>query len=228
MASKGYVVRGTKGTRDVYAYGPGMGFGDACEEIDAHAFERLDAAAGARDHMVRLGCEATIFRVHDDGHEERLPSYEEALGEIGRVAGLDQANREAHQAIAKLKRDLEDESRRFHEARTDADVAAGLLAEANKEIERLREVLGCKAEEETHVVAERLLTEIERCVDALKGAVGPTPADPLAALEAAERRLLEAGGWTEEGPDKWSLEGVTWDRRDAVGIARYHAAKGGA
>jgi hypothetical protein len=46
-----------------------------------------------------------------------------------------------------------------------------------------------------------------------------TAADPLAALEAAERRLLEAGGWTEEGPDKWSLE---------VGIARYHAAKGGA
>ena len=137
----------------------------------------LGGAARALDVLAATGCtDVAIFRVLDDGREERLPSYEEALAEIA----------------------------------------------------RLREVLGCKAEEETHVVAERLLTEIERCVDALKGAVGPMPVDPLAALEAAERRLLEAGGWTEEGPDKWSLEGVTWDRRDAVGIARYHAAKGGA
>lgn len=162
---------------------------------------------------------AEIFRVHDDGREERLPSYEEALGEIGRVAGLDQANREAHQAIAKLKRDLEDESRRFHEARTDADVAAGLLAEANKEIERLRAI------EALNVGA--IDASLVR-LGAVTGAIEPMPVDLLSALEAAERRLLEAGGWTEEGPDKWSLEGVTWDRRDAVGIARYHAAKGGA
>ena len=84
----GYVVKGTKGPRDVYAYGPGMGFGDACEEIDAHAFERLDAAAGARDHMVRLGCEATIFAVAEDGAETPLPSYEEALAEIERTRAV--------------------------------------------------------------------------------------------------------------------------------------------
>jgi hypothetical protein len=88
MGAQGYVVKGTKGPRDVYAYGPGMGFGDACEEIDAHAFERLDAAAGARDHMVRLGCEATIYRVHDDGRETPLPSYEEALAALSQTQDL--------------------------------------------------------------------------------------------------------------------------------------------
>jgi exonuclease VII small subunit len=161
MAIKGYVVRG-------------MAPGDVLHE---EARDALGAAVGTWTALVQLGAaRPRIFRVHDDGREERLPSYEEALREIER-----------------LTHDLEDEGRRFQEARTDADVAAGLLAEANKEIERLREVLGCKAEEETHVVAERLLTEIERCVDALKGAVGPTPADPLAALEAAERSTWGPG-----------------------------------
>ena len=47
---------------------------------------------------------------------------------------------------------------------------AAALAVADADMYRVREVLGCKVEEETHAVAERLLTEIERCVDALKGA----------------------------------------------------------
>lgn len=98
------------------------------------------------------------------------------------------------------------------------------------ELVRLREVLGCKAEEETHVVAERLLTEIERCVDALKGAIGPTPADPLAALEAAERRLLEAGGWREVEAGRWkNSDGFRAATVNALDIERRRlAAKGGA
>ena len=64
-----------------------------------------------------------------------------------------------------------------------------------------------------------------------------TPAgDPLAALEAAERRLLEAGGWTalgkmdRHGRDRWrSKDGLTECRQVALTIERRRlAAKGGA
>lgn len=185
MGARGYVVRG-KHRRGwpVFAYDHGGAFGGPSEtDIPLHVFPSLDTASGARAHMVRCGCsDVAIFRVLDDGREERLPSYEEALAEI----------------------------------------------------DRLREVLGCKAEEETHVVAERLLTEIERCVDALKGAVGPMPVDPLAALEAAERRLLEAGGWRPSGNADYSGYWHGQDGRmykQAVAILaerRRLAAKGGA
>ena len=180
MASKGYVVRGKhKGQHAAISDVDGT----SPAERKPNPFATINEAV---TRVVWLGpfgwSDIAIFRVHDDGREERLPSYEEALGEIA----------------------------------------------------RLREVLGCKAEEETHVVAERLLTEIERCVDALKGAVGPTPADPLAALEAAERRLLEAGGWRPSGDADYS---GYWHGRDgrmykqAVAILaerRRLAAKGGA
>jgi hypothetical protein len=46
---------------------------------------------------------ARIVAVADDGTETLLPSYEEALAQIERIPGLEQANREAHQAIAALK-----------------------------------------------------------------------------------------------------------------------------
>ena len=60
--------------------------------------------------------------------------------------------------------------------------------------------------------------------------------DPLSALEAAERRLLEAGGWTalgkmdRHGRDQWrSKDGLTECRQVALTIERRRlAAKGGA
>ena len=183
MGSKGYVVRGKhKGQHAAISDVDGT----SPAERKPNPFATINEAV---TRVVWLGpfgwSDVAIFRVHDDGREERLPSYEEALGELV----------------------------------------------------RLREVLGCKAEEETHVVAERLLTEIERCVDALKGAIGPTPADPLAALEAAERRLLEAGGWLREtadayGSERWShptWKGGKEGRSMALSIERRRlAAKGGA
>ena len=63
-------------------------------------------------------------------------------------------------------------------------------------------------------------------------------ADPLAALEAAERRLLEAGGWVLAEPDVYGTERwshPTWQggrsegRQVALTIERRRAAaKGGA
>jgi hypothetical protein len=116
--------------------------------------------------------DVAIYRVHPDGREERLPSYEEALTELKRLKQREADIVEACERVA--------DGGQYR-----ADIVSA--------IQRIRR---------------------ER--DEARAALG---ADPLAALEAAERRLLEAGGWTEEGPDKWSLE---------VGIARYHAAKGGA
>ena len=146
MAVKGYVVRGThRRGWPVFAYDHSGAFGGPSEtDIPLHVFPSLDTASGARAHMVRCGCsDVAIFRVLDDGREERLPSYEEAL------ALLD--------------------------------------------------------------------------------------GDPLAALEAAERRLLEAGGWREDSPGWWNdgLAGVstisTERRTVALTIERRRlAAKGGA
>jgi hypothetical protein len=156
-----------------------MGFGDACEEIPAHEFERLDAAAGARDHMVRLGCEAAIFRVHPDGREERLPSYEEALDRL----------------------DRDDEH--------------------VKAIDHYREGLYriLRGEVDPIEIAGTYLGE-----DAPKS-------DPLATLEAAERRLLEAGGWTPGDRGFWidPDDGTQWPREGAISdVRRRLAAKGGA
>jgi hypothetical protein len=116
---------------------------------------------------------AEIFRVHDDGREERLPSYEEALGEVER-----------------LRADV-------------AGMRAGLLDAAGQ--------------------SRRL---------------GAVIADPLSALEAAERRLLEAGGWVLAEPDVYGTERwshPTWQggrsegRQVALTIERRRiAAKGGA
>ena len=129
--SKGYVVRG-------------MAPGDVLHE---EARDALGAAVGTWTALVQLGAaRPRIFRVHDDGREERLPSYEEALALLG--------------------------------------------------------------------------------------------ADPLAALEAAERRLLEAGGWhlcstsAGFGVERWrraSAPDAHESRTVALTIERRRlAAKGGA
>jgi len=200
MGIKGYVVRGTKGARTVYAYGPGMGFGDACEEIPAFAFERLDAAAGARDHMVRLGCEAAIFRVHADGREERLPSYEEALGELERLRAVEALN------VGAIDASL-----------TRLGAVTGTIGPMPRHDPRclIHDGAGCS---------------FEAGCDA--GRALMPPSDPLAALEAAERRLLEAGGWTCANNDgRWREASARgWcERHEAIQIARRRlAAKGGA
>ena len=84
----------------------------------------------------------------------------------------------------------------------------------------------CVVVESAH--ARAILDELDR----LRAMLG---ADPLAALEAAERRLLEAGGWREDSPGWWNdgLTGVstisTERRSVALTIERRRlAAKGGA
>lgn len=152
--SKGYVVRG-------------MAPGDVLHE---EARDALGAAVGTWTALVQLGAaRPRIFRVHDDGREERLPSYEEALA--------------MRPAVVLVCRDC------------------------GAEVERGQR---CKA---------------AGCVD------------PLAALEAAERRLLEAGGWTVAGRDVYGAERwthPTWkggaeSLSTALTIERRRlAAKGGA
>ena len=161
MASKGYVVRG-------------MAPGDVLHE---EARDALGAAVGTWTALVQLGAaRPRIFRVHPDGREDRLPSYEEALALLDGATSSD----------AYI-----------------ANVSMQLLA-TMRENDRLRAI---------------------------------ESADPLAALEAAERRLLEAGGWTLAEPDvyggeRWSHP--TWKGgREARGLAlvierRRLAAKGGA
>ena len=88
MAIKGYVVRGThRRGWPVFAYDHSGAFGGPSEtDIPLHVFPSLDTASGARAHMVRCGCsDVAIFRVLDDGREERLPSYEEALARLDMV-----------------------------------------------------------------------------------------------------------------------------------------------
>ena len=136
-AIKGYVVRGLykgrhMGISDLHGSTAGL--------REPHPFAALDYAAERAIELRRFDwSDVAIFRVLDDGREERLPSYEEALAMLG--------------------------------------------------------------------------------------------GDPLAALEAAERRLLEAGGWVEVevGADIWKRE--TEERTGSYALAierRRLAAKGGA
>ena len=147
----GYVVRGTwKGqaaccwnAEGHLAQGP---------EI-AHRFAAVgDALAVRITASIRMP-DAAIFRVLDDGREERLPSYEEALGEI----------EAAHDALDPVV--------------TRRDAMAGPP-----------------------------LPLAVRCTTAATIALERFCADPLAALESAERRLLEDGEWREIGPDQWERD----------------------
>ena len=66
---------------------------------------------------------------------------------------------------------------------------------------------------------------------AVTGAIGPMPGDPLAALEAAERRLLESARWTPGDRGFWidPDDGTQWPREGAISdVRRRLAAKGGA
>lgn len=126
MAIKGYVVRFLDGET-------------ACEVTP----DSLTSAVRAVRELPAY--DALDFRVHPDGREERLPSYEETL------AGL----------------------------QTVSDVLAvfGVPDDGTGLPQRLQSL-----HEGAH-------------------------ADPLAALEAAERRLLEAGGWIEVEAERWQWPG---------------------
>ena len=148
MASKGYVVRRSDGK-----VRPASDLADACAEWAAGVVYTPDG-------------EAAIYQVHPDGREERLPSYEEALGEIERIKAP---------VIGRVSHDCGDATcpRR------------GPVIESPT----------CKRAE-----------EFERQIS------------PLAALEAAERRLLEAGGWTIAEPDEYG--GERWNHEEAGKEAR--------
>ncbi len=150
--SKGYVVRGTwkprepdpGKPRDVYAWWweliQDVQWISDREKVPADGrllFPSIGEADAARCKSSHLS-DVAIYRVHLDGREERLPSYEEALA--------------MRPAVVLVCRDC------------------------GAEVERGQR---CKA---------------AGCVD------------PLAALEAAERRLLEAGGWTVAGRDVYGAE----------------------
>ena len=70
---------------------------------------------------------------------------------------------------------------------------------------------------------DELIDAAERLFCADKG-------DPIAALEAAERRLLEVGGWQERG-DFWSSSGPGWgivqNKSDALATERRRRAQAG-
>ena len=86
---------------------------------------------------------------------------------------------------------------------------------------------------------EERLPSYEEALDRLcklEGALSDAARSPLAVLEAAERRLLEAGGWVEVEPAVWMDPRDHWhgNQGEAVDIARLRmmgerlAAKGGA
>lgn len=231
MAVKGYVVRGThRRGWPVFAYDHSGAFGGPSEtDIPLHVFPSLDTASGARAHMVRCGCsDVAIFRVLDDGTEERLPSYEEALGQIERLkdpvdgleAKLVERTTEREEARDWVRR-LTREQRCLTCAFCGAEYPPGTPA-ANDEALAAH----------VRVCPKHPMREAEAEIERLRAL---TAADPLAALEAAERRLLEAGGWREDSPGWWNdgLAGVstisTERRTVALTIERRRlAAKGGA
>ena len=176
----------------MFAYDHGGAFGGPSEtDIPLHVFPSLDTASGARAHMVRCGCsDVAIFRVLDDGREERLPRYEEALAEIDRLREIEGAN----------------------------------ILNANA-LRLARENLSTTLDMAPNTSMYDLQNEARRRLGA----------DPLAALEAAERRLLEAGGWRLNtlaagfGVERWERGHDVESRTVALSIERRRlAAEGGA
>ena len=79
MGARGYVVRGLYKGRHA---GISDLQGSSAGPREPHPFTTLDYAAERAIELRRFDwTDVAIFRVRDDGTEERLPSYEEALGE---------------------------------------------------------------------------------------------------------------------------------------------------
>ena len=170
MAIKGYVVRYTNDRGTFYVTAPKWldDFTIGSRADEGSLFETLGGATAAARHPRRVA-DVAIFRVLDDGREERLPSYEEAL------AGL----------------------------QTVSDVLA---------------VFGVP--DDGTGLPQRLQLLHEGAHD-----------DPIAALEAAERRLLESARWTPGDRGFWvdPDDGTQWPREGAISdVRRRLAAKGGA
>ena len=209
MAIKGYVVRGThRRGWPVFAYDHSGAFGGPSEtDIPLHVFPSLDTASGARAHMVRCGCsDVAIFRVLDDGREERLPSYEEALKTVD-------AARELALTLAPWR----------YEGSIEGEGAADVVTAHRALCVALFGEIAPPITED-----EQLLWDECR---AQHRAAAEQAADPLAALEAAERRLLESARWTPGDRGFWidPDDGTQWPREGAISdVRRRLAAKGGA
>ena len=186
MGARGYVVRGLNGSKQlVWATWEQDAHFTVPRRAQAHLFDLVPAIQAWAD--LQAGCtDVAIFRVRDDGTEERLPSYEEALG-----------------ALSILRDEV-------------------TLAQDHK-----RGGMSCGGPPLLWTCPPSALKELLRLAD------GAPPADPLAALEAAERRLLEAGGWKPgPRPGIWADPcGGNCSMSDALYVERNRrrlAAKGGA
>lgn len=212
MKAKCYVVRYTNDRGTFYVLAPkwldDYTIGTKRED-DGALFETLGKAAAATRHP-RTTADVTIFAVAEDGTETPLPSYEEALAENERLRAIETLNVRA------------------------IDASLVRLGAATGAIGPMPD-RGGHSSPQAHalaVVRDWMRTATEAQADALRLFVA-AGGDPLAAIEAAERRLLEAGGWTLAEPGEYGSE--QWEhpkhgrecRMVAVTIARRGAKKGG-
>ena len=195
MGIKGYVVRW-------------VGSGDGKRWCDSPG----EAAAEAWGRSLSDRCsDVAIFRVHADGREERLPSYEEAIGEIERLKDRSRMVRDVDEALH----------------------AAGIEARHGEKLgERAARAAMHRCEGPCCNKPAAGVTCSEECAANLSAWLNQ--GDPFAALEAAERRLLEAGGWRPgPRPGIWTdPHGGNCSQADAVyserlDISTRLAAKGG-
>ena len=100
--AKGYVVRGKNGRGNKMASGQ-------CITLD----DAADVARGWREWSpAERPTDVAIFRVLDDGREERLPSYEEALDRLCKLEGaLSDAARSPLAALEAAERQLLESAR---------------------------------------------------------------------------------------------------------------------
>ena len=188
MAIKGYVVRCEQESGR-----PGMP-----HEYTGHNNTLAEAVSDLARAMPHYG-KGSIFRLHPDGREERLPSYEEALGELERLRAVEALN------VGAIDASL-----------TRLGAVTGTIGPMPRHDPRclIHDGAGCS---------------FEAGCDA--GRALMPPADPLAALEAAERQLLESARWTPGDRGFWidPDDGTQWPREGAISdVRRRLAAKGGA
>ncbi len=185
--TKGYVVRGVHKGASVFSIGGGGDFAEQSEDGFDHPwpFDTLGGASAAVGDMDRSGCtDVRIFAVAEDGTETPLPSYEETLAALSQTQDL---LSKATDDVLRMSAEIERLKRR-EPTQDEATAAANGADEVF--------VAGWTA---------------RRCRCCRRWTFGgPTAcvvcAGPLAALEAAERRLLEAGEWREIGPDQWERD----------------------
>ena len=107
------------------------------------------------------------------------------------------------------------------------------MAAIDEQIARVRRDIEAREDAYVHALGSsaKVILSYEAARDVLAELDWLRGSDPLAALEAAERRLLEAGGWIEITAGIWAVGGAreSATRARAVAIERRRlAAKGGA